>query len=133
MTPYIANNFTSLNACISVIVILLQIERQRKIWYNVAADRKRNIKFKGFFDEINNIDSDRLGTEEISPLLLEKYKRDDPSHYFVKFYGRYRVPSQKNSKAYQKDYADCRMRNATNHASSEKDDDKAVKEGKDSK
>ena len=39
---------------------------------------------------------------------FEKFKMDDPSHYFVKYYGRFRAPKNKNSKVYQRGYAKIR-------------------------
>gem|GEM_PF-6260070 len=54
----------------SVIVILLKIERQRKIWYNLAANWIREMKISEYFKDLKNNDSERLGTEPIKPLLL---------------------------------------------------------------
>ncbi len=40
----------------------------------------------------------------------EKYKLEDVSHYFVKFYDRWKVPSSKRGKEYQMEYARTRVR-----------------------
>ena len=56
----------------------------------------------------------KLGQIYYNFKLHEKYKLDDVSHYYVKFYGRGRVIRKDDAKSYQLDYAKLRVKELEN-------------------
>ena len=74
----------------------------------------RDFVSKGFYYYSNSPSC----SQNVIPLLariyydlkpFEKYKMDDISHYYVKFYNRYRVPHMNDSKAFQMEYTKLRL------------------------